>query len=477
MGKVFLCVIFAWAACSGGKHYSRIDGGATDGTVSDVSDGSGSNAVDAAIPDAPPAHFVVTFGGPSYERIVDMHGVSDGLVISGNVQSSSCTLGSTQLTYGYVVGKLDTAGGVVWARPQTYTDNLTLGATGTTPAGDVIVTGSFVGNVNFGGTTLTSTATSWDIFIAKYSGTNGSHMWSVKYGDTGPEHVQSMAVDQSGDIYVTGYWDGSGSYGGGTLTASGDDFFVAKYSGANGSYLWGIHGGAAGNDNAPSIAVDTNGVYVCGTFAGTINLGGNDLTSAGANDVFLASFVPSNGNHRWSERFGSSVTTSNETCNNVIVANSGVFMTGYFSSPLSVGGSVLVTQGSSDIYVAKYDAATGSHVWSKSYGGSGTDVPGSQLAVGSNLLVTGRFQQSISYSGGGTISSAGGYDVFVQTLAQSDGSYVDAFRTGGADNDEGTALATVNGDLVVGGDYQGVCYFGTTQEMSAGMTDAFVYEP
>jgi hypothetical protein len=65
----------------------------------------------------------------------------------------------------------------------------------------------------------------------------------------------------------------------------------------------------------------------------------------------------------------------------------------------------------------------------------------------------------------------------VQTVAQSDGSYVDAFRTGGSSNDEGTALTTVGGVLVVGGGFQGVSYFGTTQETSAGMEDAFVYEP
>jgi hypothetical protein len=367
---------------------------------------------------------------------------------------------------------------VVWAHPQGYTDNLQLAATGTTSNGDVIVAGAFVGAVNFGGTTLHSTATNWDIFIAKYSGVDGSHVWSIPYGGMGPEHASSVVVDQAGDVYVSGYWNGTGNYGGSdTTSVGGDDFFIAKYSGSDGTYLWGLHGGSTGNESAPGIAVDSNGLYTCGTFAQTINLGGGNLVSAGANDIFLASFNPTNGNHRWSERFGSTVTTSNDSCTSLIAAGGNLYMTGSFASPLAIGGGTLTTQGSSDIYVGKYDGATGSHVWSRPYGGVGLDTPSSQLAIGSDLFVTGRFQQTINYSGGASISSAGGDDAFVQTVTQSDGTYVDAFRTGGASNDVGTALTTVSGALVVGGAFQGVSYFGTTQSTSNGMQDAFVYEP
>ena len=58
-------------------------------------------------------------------------------------------------------------------------------------------------------------------------------------------------------------------------------------------------------DSAYDLAVDGEGnVYVVGSFQGSVDFGGGVLTSAGSDDIFLASYAP-NGAHRWSHRYGS----------------------------------------------------------------------------------------------------------------------------------------------------------------------------
>ena len=59
-------------------------------------------------------------------------------------------------------------------------------------------------------------------------------------------------------------------------------------------------------DVPAAITRDTDGnVYVTGEFAGTINLGGISLTSAGSLDIFMVKFDPS-GNAIWAKCMGGS---------------------------------------------------------------------------------------------------------------------------------------------------------------------------
>ena len=69
-------------------------------------------------------------------------------------------------------------------------------------SGNVLVTGTFEGTVDFGGGPLTSTGVS-DIFLAKYD-PNGNHIWSQRFGGTSSESVRAIAVDGSGNVLVTG---------------------------------------------------------------------------------------------------------------------------------------------------------------------------------------------------------------------------------------------------------------------------------
>ena len=100
-------------------------------------------------------------------------------------------------------------------------------------ADNILVTGLFQGTVDFGGGPLTSAGVS-DIFVAKYDAA-GAHLWSQRFGDTGFDQGNAIAVDGADDVLVTGYFGGTVDFGGGPLTSAGrgdifrSDIFVAKF--------------------------------------------------------------------------------------------------------------------------------------------------------------------------------------------------------------------------------------------------------
>src|SRR5262245_31027845 len=92
---------------------------------------------------------------------------------------------------------------------------------------------------------------------------------------TGGAQGFGVAVDSSGNSYVTGTYFGTLTFAPGapgvTVTApsgNGSDIFVAKYD-SSGTAVWARSAGGVGNDTGQGIAVDGSGnSYVTGQFGG-----------------------------------------------------------------------------------------------------------------------------------------------------------------------------------------------------------------
>jgi hypothetical protein len=219
-------------------------------------------------------------------------------------------------------------------------------------SGNVFATGYFAGTVNFGGGNLVSAGGS-DIFVAKYNAA-GVHLWSQGFGGTGDDYGASVALDVSGNVLVTGNFDGTVNFGGGNrVSAGGSDIFVAKYNAA-GVNLWSQGFGGAGYDVGSCVAVDASGdVFVTGYFEGSADLGGGNLASAGDIDIFVAKYNAA-GVHHMSQRFGS---TGSDFGNSVAADMSdNIFVTGSFQGTVNFGGGNRVSAGGYDIFIAKYYA-------------------------------------------------------------------------------------------------------------------------
>jgi PKD repeat protein len=341
-------------------------------------------------------------------------------------------------------------------------------------SGNVIVAGFAGPNVDFGGGEL-PTAGSYDVFVAKYAGSDGHYLWAKRFGGPTDEYPWAIALDASGNVLVTGEFTGTVNFGGGPLISAGDrDVFVAKYAGADGGHLWSRRSGAALMDVGNGIDTDASGnVFVTGFFQGTVDFGGGSFTSAGDRDVFVAKYAAASGQHLWSKRLGS---TSIDEGSGLAVDPSGeVIVTGSFVGTVDFGGGPISTPNlGSDVFLVKYSTA-GVHRWSKRLGGTNGDSGKSIAADGNgNVTVTGAFQGAVDF-GGGALTSAGSFDIFVAQYAGANGQHVWSRRYGGTGNDRCQAVAASTGSVAVTGYFPGTVNFGDGARTSAGSNDIFLF--
>ena len=386
----------------------------------------------------------------------------------------TASFGSTTLTSSgdidIFVAKLDSSGNWLWVKQAGGTsDDYGLGIA-TDSSGNSYVTGYFRGTASFGNTTLTSNGQD-DIFVAKLD-SNGNWLWAKKAGGTDWDKGISIATDFSGNSYVTGYFYGTASFGDINLTSSESyDIFVAKLD-SSGNWLWAKKAGGTDYDYGFGIAIDSSGnSYVTGYFRGTASFGNTTLTSSGQDDIFVAK-LDSNGNWLWAKKAGG---TNNDEGRSIAIDSSGnSYVTGYFYSVTASFGSITLTSsGSYDIFVAKLDSS-GNWLWVKQAGGNYWDM-GYSIAIDSsgNSYVTGYFEGTASF-GTTELTSSGDYDIFVAKL-DSIGNWLGAKKAGGTLWDWSNGIATdSSGNTYLTGYFSGTASFGGINLTSSGGEDIFV---
>ncbi|MBI4705064.1 MAG: hypothetical protein HY744_28490 [Deltaproteobacteria bacterium] len=279
---------------------------------------------------------------------------------------------------------------------------------------NVLLSCQFQGNVDFGGGALTS-AGGYDACLAKFDST-GKHLWSKKYGDASAQEARDLAIDASGNVFLTGWFQGTVDFGCGALTSAGkEDVFVAKLD-KDGKCLWSKKFGDNNGSRGWGLATDSAGnVIVQGHFQTAINFGGGPLNSAGGYDIFIAKLSGKDGSHIWGKRYGNS-NVDQYGLRVTVDPQDNVIATGYFQGSLDFGGGALNTAGSYDGYLVKLDK-DGVHKWSKRFGDASDNRTICVASDGAGrIALTGYFQGSIDL-GGGLLDSQGSNDIFIATFA------------------------------------------------------------
>ena len=246
-------------------------------------------------------------------------------------------------------------------------------------------------------------------------------------------------------------------------------------------------GGAADYDIGISIATDVSGnVYTIGNFGTTADFdpgpGNFNLSSAGANDVFISKVDPS-GNFVWAKRIGGGDT--DEGLAIALDASGNVYATGVFRVTAdfdpSAGVFNLTSAGDADIFILKLDAS-GNFLWAKQMGGVVNDFGFSiALDASNNVYATGSFGDTADFDPGiGTFDliSAGNTDNFVSKL-DSNGNFLWAKQLGGTDDDDSYAIAVdAIGNVYTIGTFYATADFdpgvGTYNLTAVGQYDIFI---
>lgn len=336
--------------------------------------------------------------------------------------------------------------------------------------GNIYVTARFAGTSLFGSSLLTSAGAS-DVMVARYN-SNGAILWAVRGGGTGNDEPNSITTDAAGNVFVTGSFTGTATFGTVTLTSGGaKDMFLVKYSSVDGSVVWAKRGGMNGDEAGNSVATDPTGnVYVVGSFTDSTKFGSlAKLTGAGSSDAYFVQYNPS-GVEQWSKSIGAGGYDSG---NDVAADASGIYVTGLFSNTVIIGSDTLPSSGSADVFITKYNAS-GVAQWSRRGGGANADIPSAiTLDASSNVIVTGNYSGK-AYFGTDSVTSAGSSDVFVVKY-NSTGTEQWLRSGGGTDNDLGQDIITDgSGSIYVTGFFGLSGTFGSKTVISAGKSDIFV---
>ena len=268
------------------------------------------------------------------------------------------------------LSKFDTSGNYLWARTWGGAggDDIGLGVT-VDSSGNAYVTGQFTGIVDFdpgsGSDLHSSNGAARSAFLSKFQ-TNGDFSWARTWGGLYNTFGKDAAVNDPGDLYVTGQFAGSVDFdpgGGGDIHSSTwPAIFLSKFD-LNGNYswarTWGGAGGTYGFDGGSGVAVDGAGnAYVAGDFNGTINFdpgSGTDIHSSnGYTDAFLSKFN-SSGDFLCAQTWGGSYF---DRGTGVAICNSqSAYVTGEFSDAVDFepgGGNIHSTNGQYDIFLSKF---------------------------------------------------------------------------------------------------------------------------
>ncbi len=295
------------------------------------------------------------------------------------------------------------------------------------PSGNAYATGYFTGSASFGNITLTSSGSS-DIFITKIN-SSGNYVWAIKAGGSATDRGLSIQTDSAGNVYVTGFFNGTATFGTTSITSAGQqDVFVAKYNTA-GVLQWVSRAGGILADIANGIDVDASGnVYVTGEFRGTSTFGSTTLTSLnGSTDVFTAK-LSSTGAFSWVEQGAGNF---GDRGLDIGVDNAGnVYVTGQFSDTITFGVVHNNTMFNA-IFVIKYNTQ-GAEQWFRMAGGASFNIANAIAvdAVG-NAYITGDFEGNLTFFNNSNIllNNTYAHGVFV-TRYSSSGSVLWARKSG-----------------------------------------------
>jgi hypothetical protein len=319
-----------------------------------------------------------------------------------DVSGTAVTADGTIATIGFFTGTLAPA--TLNTSSPTPVDYLLLvdGATGNQKAGSAVFNNGIAGRLttvatnpnldliavcgyaSVAATDLVTGATfgggSEDIVIALFNSA-GTRLWSRQIGAGQEERCDALTIDDVGNVYAAGRYDGTLDLGLGALPNPASSvrrwIWVTKLNGTTGATISNASfGSGAGNHTPKALSVDAAGnLFIAGFMSNTLNFSANAadlLTTAGGSDAFVAK-LGAGYSHLWSARMGAS---GPEELRGLALDSFGnPVVVGLFNTPLgtpTTGFAALTAAATtaSDAFVVKLNGATGAPVanGAKAYG-------------------------------------------------------------------------------------------------------------
>lgn len=329
--------------------------------------------------------------------------------------------------------------------------------------GNAYVVGNFDGSQSFGSFTLNSNGQE-DVFVIKISPT-GTILRAVNFGGDLGELVAGIDVDNNGNVYIAGSFNGHVDFDPGAGNVGLEPFddydgYLLKLT-TNLDYAWVVTVEGYLYNEVTGVSVDaSSNVFITGTF----NTDGQIVYTNTSADIISDSestfFAKLNagGQRAWEKTLGNDNSVRG-TGVAIDAAGSPVF-TGYHAGTIFLnydnGTGDPHTASIQDVFMIKANPTNGAYVWGRSFGGSGVTYiasifadPQNNIYVGGEFTGTGDFDPG---SGTKTFSSAGSADIFVSKFNAS-GTWIWSNQYGADLFDGAHDLFATATDVYITGDF------------------------
>ncbi len=260
--------------------------------------------------------------------------------------------------------KFDPNGNLIWVQNIGGTANDVGNGITTDEAGNVYIVGSFAGIVDANpgaGYYELSSLSGASFFVLKLDA-DGHFIWAMQSEGASPAVGQSIAVDQTGAVYTSGFFSNTidvdpsdSTY---ELSSNGQsDAFLLKLN-IDGQFEWAHSFGNSFPDELTSIKVDAeNNIYFGGFFNGILNWAIADSTlmlNSLENRNALTGMLDSEANLKWVKQLAGNRTQINDIAidNQKNVVASGVFWDTAYCEP-NITETYITANGANDFFVLK----------------------------------------------------------------------------------------------------------------------------
>lgn len=358
-------------------------------------------------------------GGKAHDKARAMAVDASGAVYITGEFTDTATFGEHDVVsrgkLDFFLAKLDRKGRLVWLRTEGGAEIDRGYAVAVDRSGNVCVTGHFQSpTITFGSNTLTN-AGDYDVFIAKY-GPDGQPLWARRAGGAAYDYGHGIAVNESGAVFVSGSIRGGGDYAGSKKTAEGSmGPFVARFS-SKGELNWAREMIGRGSGSAHEIAVDRKGeIYVGGYFTGSGAFGQAVLSIPKGRAAFALK-LDSQGRNIWS--YHTDGATDGMVSGIAADGEGNCFLGGMFKGAARFGEQTFENHGDNDLFMAKLDK-NGKPVWAHAAGGPGTDYGlGLAVDGNDDAVITGETTGDVELAGT-TLKAIGKRDIYVAKFSTS----------------------------------------------------------
>lgn len=278
--------------------------------------------------------------------------------------------------------------------------------------------------------------------------------WVKQISGSGSDYIRSMVKDTNGNLYVCGSFSGTIDFGNGVSIgpAAGSDIWFGKYS-SSGNLIWAYALIGGDDDEALDIAIDnSNNIYITGYYGTPLDFDpGPGTTTLTQNGAFTAKYN-SNGVFQWVRP----IIGAGKSVNYAIASDGSgnIFVSGRFASypgfnyefktgtgAYNPNPGIILNSANGRMFIARYNSS-GTVTWAKNFGGEFAEPYDLALDASNNLLVTGVFSGSnIDFNAGtgqNNLTSSNGSAFIVKYNSSGNFSWVRQIN--GQAGDEGRSI-------------------------------------